>query len=229
MNTTTTMTNPSHTNDSTPTLGRPLRTATVTAAALTTALALADAAIRATGGTPAWDDGSGAAPAVAAAMAVHALAYVMFATVLVLAASPIDAGRRSARVIRRLLVGSLAVLGGGFASLTVFHGAGAAPPVAVEAVTGISFVLTFVLATALGAALLRRPATRLPASLLITIPALVALTIGLAAAGSGWAHPGYAEAALYMGLAALAMTTSCGTARAAAAEPRGHAVTASTS
>lgn len=216
MNATTTMTSASSTTDSTSALRRHLSTAMVTGAALTTGLALADAAVRATGGTPAWDDANGAAPAVVAAMAVHALTYALFATVLVLAASPIDAGRRSARIVRRLLVGSLALLGAGFTSLTFFHGAGAAAPVAVEAVTGISFVLTFVLAAALGAALLRRPATRLPAALLMSIPFLVALTVALAAAGSEWAHPAYAEAALYAGLAALALTTNRDSARAAA-------------
>ena len=187
----------------------------MTAAALTTGLALTDAAVRANGGTPAWDDASGAAAAVVGAMAVHALTYALFAAVLVVAAPAIDDGRRGARIVRRLLVGSLAALSGGFVGLAVYHGAGAAVPVAVEAVTGISFVLTFVLAAALGAVLLRRPATRLCAALLLSIPALIALTAGLAAAGSEWAHPAYAEAALYTGLAVLARTTDRDTAGAA--------------
>lgn len=223
MNATTTMTNPSSTTDSTSALRHRLCTSTVTGAALTTGLALADAAIRATGGTPVWDDASGPAPAVAAAMAVHAVTYALFATVLVLAASAIDAGRRSARIVRRLLVACLAVLGGGFAGLTVFHGAGAAPPVAVEAMTGISFLLTFVLAAALGAALLRRPATRLSGTLLLSIPALVAVTAGLASAGSAWAHPAYAEAALYAGLTALALTPNRVPALSARGDADSHA------
>ncbi|MDP9434411.1 MAG: hypothetical protein M3P93_04130 [Actinomycetota bacterium] len=204
--TVTTITSATNPTRSAPALGR-LVPATVAGAALTTGLALADATVRATGGTPAWDDVTGAAPAVAGAMSVHALTYALFATVLVVAASPIDAGRRSVRIVRRLLAGSLAVLAGGFASLTAIHSARATAPVAVEAVTGISFVLTFVLAAALGVALLRRPATRLPAALLVSIPALVALTAGLAAVGSDWAHPAYAEAALYLGLAALTVRT----------------------
>ncbi len=93
-------------------------------------------------------------------------------------------------------------------------------PAAVEAVTGISFALTFVLSVALAAVLLRRPATRLSAALLVSIPALIALTAGLAAADSDWAHPAYAEAGLYAGLGALAVRTSRNTKTAAARKLR---------
>ncbi len=220
MTATTTITSATNPASRRPALGR-LAPATVASAALTTGLALADASVRATGGTPAWDDATGTPAAVAGAMAVHALTYALLATVLVVAASPIDAGQRGVRIVRRLLAGSLAVLAAGFASLTAIHSAHSTVPVAVEAVTGTCFVLTFVLAAALGVALLRRPATRLPAALLMSIPALVALTAGLAAMASDWAHPAYAEAALYAGLAALALSASRNTTGAAAGTIRG--------
>lgn len=215
---TTTMTTSA--TDSTPALSRRLCTATVGGALLTSGLALSDATIRATGGVPAWDDASGFAPAVVAAMAVHALTYALFAATLAIAASPIDAGRGGPRIVRRLLVGSLAGLAGGFTGLSLMHSAGATAPVAMQALTGVSFVLIFVLAAALGAVLPRRSATRLSKALLLSIPFLVALTAGMAAAGSDWAHPAYAETALYAGLAALALNASRDTAGAAASTVR---------
>ncbi|MDP9434469.1 MAG: hypothetical protein M3P93_04445 [Actinomycetota bacterium] len=109
----------------------------------------------------------------------------------------------SARTPERHEACLMGVLGAGSASLTAMHSTRATSPVAVEAVTGIFFVLTFVLVAALGVALLRRPDTRLPAAMLVSIPALVALTAGLAATASDWAHHACAEAALYLGLAVL--------------------------
>jgi hypothetical protein len=97
------------------------------------------------------------------------------------------------------LLADLAVLAGVFVVGTVLSRF----PGPVEAVAGIAFIVMFLLGAALGACLLRRPGLRLPAILLLAPVVLIPLAMLADSLAPGWAHPGYAETALYLGLALL--------------------------
>src|SRR3712207_3821456 len=68
---------------------------------------------------------------------------------------------------------------------------------------GLSFLLMFVLSVALGLASMRTPQLRTPALVLIGTVPLIGLAIGLGALGTGFGHPAYPEAAVYLGVALL--------------------------
>jgi hypothetical protein len=140
-------------------------------------------------------------------VAINVLLTTLFAlltAVLVQQADRIDRASRAARWIRRPLLADLAVLAGVFVVGTVL----AHYPAPVEMVAGVAFVLMFLLGAALGLSLLRRPDLRLSAVLLAAPLALIPLAILAEALAPGWGHPGYAEAALYLGLASLARSSS---------------------
>jgi hypothetical protein len=98
----------------------------------------------------------------------------------------------------------LAVLAGVFVVGTVL----ADYPAPVEIVAGVAFVLMFLLGATLGLSLLRRPDLRLSAVLLAAPLALIPLAMLAETLTPGWGHPGYAETALYLGLATLARSSS---------------------
>ena len=70
----------------------------------------------------------------------------------------------------------------------------------------------FVFGAVLGALLLRRRYQRLPAILMAAPVAIIPLTFLLYQVAPGWAHPAYAETALYLGLALLGNIRSSATA-----------------
>jgi hypothetical protein len=188
-----------------PTLDARLTAGTVLGAVTLSAFALALAAVRATGGTPPWDESTGAAPAVAAGMVLHSLSYLLFAAVLVAGATQIDGGRRAGRVVRQLLIGAFVVLGAAFAGLTLTSASDVGAPVALEAAAGIGFAAMFLLAFGLGVVLFRQHHTRLPGALLLSIPLLLGLTTAVGVLAPDWAHPAYLETGLYAGTATLAL------------------------
>lgn len=165
------------------------------AAALST-VAVADAVLRAVSDAPPpWDPDGGTWWARAVVDVVHGATYLLLAVLLVSTAAGIDGGRGVVRWLRRALVVDLAVLGAAF----LFG-----PPLGVMdtevmgIVASVGFLLMFVLGTALGVSLIRRPDLRLPAALLIA--SLVLLPLAFL---PGWGHPAFAEAALYLGSALL--------------------------
>jgi hypothetical protein len=117
--------------------------------------------------------------------------------VLVRNASRIDEGSAARRWIRRLLAIDLAVLAVGFVFSYLLDSE------VWGGVAGVTFILMFVLGVVLGATLLRRPDVRLPAVLMVAVVPVIGLTFALAALAPGWGHPGYAETALYLGIALL--------------------------
>lgn len=123
------------------------------------------------------------------ACALHSLSYLLFATVLVAGATQIDGGRRAGRVVRRLLIGALVVLGAAFAGLTLTSASNVGAPVALEAAAGIGFATMFLFAFGLGVVLFRQHHTRLPGTLFLSIPLLLGLTIAVGVLAPDWHTP----------------------------------------
>lgn len=165
------------------------------AVALST-VAVGDAVLRAVSDVPPpWDPDGGTWWAQTVVDVVHGATYVLLAVLLVSRADGIDGGRGVVRWLRRALVVDLAVLGAAFLfgpPLGVMD----SEPLGIVASAG--FLLMFVLGTALGISVGRRPDLRLPAALMIASLVLVPLAFL-----PGWGHPAYAEAALYIGSALL--------------------------
>jgi hypothetical protein len=136
---------------------------------------------------------------------VHGLTYAALVAVLVAQRHRIDAGSAARRWIRRLLVvdfGLLAIMfliGTPFLPRMERAGWGDVS----SATGGISFLLMFVLSVALGVASVRTPQLRAAALTLIGTVPLIGLAIALAALGTGFGHPAYPEAAVYLGVALL--------------------------
>ena len=182
-----------------------LQRAALTGALLTSAIALGDAVWQATSDAPApWTPGEGIGWVARTGEGVHGVTYALLAAALVVAGGRVDAGRRAVRVLRMLLVvdlGLLAIAYCSSAALGVVGGEGV-----VGAVMGVAFIALFVLAVALGVVLLTRRATRVSAAWWLASPvALIPLTV--LAGTVGWAHPGYVETAVYLGLALLGAGT----------------------
>lgn len=152
------------------------------------------------GAVDVWDDNSGQRWVIVAVDVLLVALFALLTAVLVQQADRLDGASRVVRWIRRTLLADLAVLAGVFVVGTVLvH-----YPGPVEAVAGIAFVLMFPLGAVLGVCLVRRPGLRLPAVLLVASAALIPLAMLADSLAPGWGHPGYAEAALYIGLALLA-------------------------
>ena len=173
----------------------------VTGAVLTSAIALSDAVWQATSDEPApWTPGEGVAWLARIGDAVHGVTYALLAAALVHCATRIDACRAAVRWLRRIAVVDLVLLAVSFlysAATGAVGGDGL-----LGAVLGVAFLALFPLAVAFGAVLAARPATRgLPAWVLLATLPLLGLTV--LANAVGWAHPGYAETSVYLGLALL--------------------------
>jgi hypothetical protein len=185
----------------------------VVAAFITSAIALGDAVWQATGDGPApWTPQEGVEWIWRASDAAHAITYALLAALLVHCAGRIDAGRTAVRWLRRMIAVVLAVLGTGYLASAAFgFGSDGLAGAVMGGVVGVAFLALFPLAVALGGVLVGRRETRhLPAWLLVSVVPLIGLTA--LAAAVGWAHPGYVETAVYVGLALL------GTLRRPAAE-----------
>ena len=182
------------------------RVALVGAAAIS-AIALYDAVYVGVTGRPSGvSDQYGLTPIMVIGGLAHGLGYALLAAALAAAGPRIDAGRSVRRWIRWLLEVDLALLAVMFLVGTPFIPAlqrGGWGGI-TSAVGGILFLLMFVLAVALGLASIRRPEPRPAAVVLVATVPLIGVTVALGALGSGFAHPAYPEAAVYVGLGLLA-------------------------
>jgi hypothetical protein len=176
------------------------------AATTVSAVALWDAIHTGLTGRPSgFSDEYGLTPMMIVGGVVHGLTYAALLAVLVVQRRRIDAGSAVRRWIRRLLVvdfGLLAtmfLIGTPFLPLLERAGWGDVS----SAIGGISFLLMFILPVALGLASVRTPQLRAAALVLIGTVPLIGLAAGLAALGTGFGHPAYPEAAVYLGVALL--------------------------
>lgn len=193
---------------------RHLERAALGAAVALSVLSIGDAILRATSATPPpWDDELGTTWGVVSTNLLMTATFGLLAAVLVRNADRIDEGSAVVRWVRRLLAADLAVLACGYVVVSVLG------VEALGAVAGITFLGMFVLGAVLGAVLLRRPDVRLPAALMVAVVPLIPLTFALEAVADGWGHPGYAETALYLGIALLGLATARSTADAGARRP----------
>ncbi|MGC0144843.1 hypothetical protein [Pseudactinotalea sp. Z1732] len=188
------------------------RTATVLAllgAAGISAIALNDAATFAlTGQYSAASDEFGLNPLFVLSGIVHGLAYLAFTAVLHLHRHRVDAGSRFRRVVRVVLSLALVALAAGMlgsTAVSMVQGE-VVDSGALGALAGINFLLMFVGGVMLGFALLRRRELRPAAITLVAIVPAILLVILLAAVGSPWAHPAYAEVMVGFGLAFIGLT-----------------------
>ncbi|MFD2093021.1 hypothetical protein [Blastococcus deserti] len=180
-----------------------LERAALGAAVALSVLSIGDAVWRATSEAVApWDTEGGTTWVVVATNLLMAVTFALLAAVLVRHARRIDDGSAARRWIRRLLAADLAVLASGFVVVNVID------PESVGTVAGVTFLAMFALGAALGAALLRRPDVRLPAALMVAAIPVIGLTFALEALAPGWGHPGYAETALYLGIAMLGLAAA---------------------
>ncbi|TFV67969.1 hypothetical protein E4P40_23890 [Blastococcus sp. CT_GayMR20] len=173
------------------------------AAVVLSVVSIGDAVLRATTDVvPPWDDESTTTWALVTTNLLMMVTFGLLAAVLVRNARLIDAGSGVVRWIRRVFAADLAVLATGYLLVSV------AGSEAFGAVAGIAFLVMFVLGAVLGGALLRRPDVRVPAALMVAPVPIIGLTFALEALAPGWGHPGYAETALYLGIALLGLTTA---------------------
>ena len=194
---------------------RQLERAALGAAVALSVLSVGDAILRATSDTvPPWDDEAGTTWGIVSTNVLMTVTFGLLAAVLVRNAGGIDAGSGVRRWFRRLLAVDLAVLACGYVLVSVLD------PAVAGGVAGVAFLVMFVLGALLGGALVRRTDVRLPAALMLAPVPLIALAFALEAVAPGWGHPGYAETALYLGIAMLALAVAPRT----AGDAREHAV-----
>ncbi len=144
---------------------------------------------------------------------VHGLTYVALAWLLVVQRRRIDAGSRVRTVTRWALTASYLLLLPfflvGVLQVTLTDSTVADLPTLYEVTAGVGFAGMFLSSIVLGFALWRatdlRPASR---TLSLGVLAGIGATIALAVVASDWAHPAYAEAAVYLGTALLALRPS---------------------
>ena len=158
-----------------------------------------------TGRPSGFSDAYGMTPMMIIGEMVHGLTYVALLAVLVVQRRHIDSGSAVRRWIRRLLVVDFGLFATMFLIGTPFLPAieRAGWGDASSTIGGISFLLMFVLAVALGLASVRTPQLRAAALVLISTVPLIGLAIALGALGTGFGHPAYPEAAVYLGVALL--------------------------
>ena len=179
-------------------------------AVLVSAMSIADAVHHGLTGRFLLDDET-AAPAVTIAVsALLAVTFALLAAVLREQAGRIDAGRRTVRWIRRAMQTVLVVLVVVFVGGPVVEGTadGSALHRIIEALGGAGFALMFLVGVVLGAALLRRAQLRPAAALMAAPIVVIPLTLLIATFAPDWAHPAYAETALYIGVALLGYRSS---------------------
>jgi hypothetical protein len=179
--------------------------ATLAAATAVALIALTDAVTHGlTGNYSVFAEG-GPAWAYYGSSAVHGVLYALLTAVLVVNGHRIDAGRGAVRWVRRVLVALLAVLAFSFLLDAVVR---FDAPAWLQGFTTVGFVLGFPVSTVLGVLLLRRPGMRLPAVLLTAVGGGLVLALLLAAVGSDFAHPAYAEALQFFGVTLLGRAAS---------------------
>jgi hypothetical protein len=179
-----------------------LGTAAMISAVLTSAVSIADAVYHGLTGEFLLDPDRNATWVYATVAVLLAVTFALVAAVMAQQALRIDAGSRWVRWVRRFLQADLALMSAGSLTILVEPLVGKATVDQLPgAIGGPSFVLMFVLGATLGTLLLRRPDMRLPAILTAAPLAIIPLTYLLYQVAPAWAHPAYAETALYIGLA----------------------------
>lgn len=177
-------------------------TSAMISAILTSAVSIADAVYHGLAGQFLLDQDRSAAWVNVTVGLLLGVTFALLTAVLTQQACRIDAGSRWVRWVRRFTQADLVLLSVG--SLTIlaepFLGKATIEQVS-GAIGGLSFMLMFVLGAVLGVLLLRRRDQRLPAMLMTAPLAIIPLTYLLYQVAPGWAHPAYAETALYIGLA----------------------------
>jgi hypothetical protein len=191
----------------------------ITAAAIYSAVSLYDAVHHGvTGRGSAFSDEYGMTWATTAGSILAALSFIALAVILVIERGRMDSDSRLRRWVRRLLAVDLALLAAVFGIGIPLRGAlGRGYDAAVGGVAGVAFLAMFLLAVGLGLSLIRIRELRPSAVLLVAVVPALGLMIILGAIGSGYAHPAYAETAVYLGIALLGRRPQIG---AAAPDPR---------
>ena len=192
----------------------------ITAAAIFSAVSLYDAVHHGvTGRGSAFSDEYGMTWATVAGSILSALSFIALAVILVIERGRMDSDSRLRRWVRRLLAVDLALLAAVFGIGIPLMGAlgRGRLDAAVGGVAGVAFAAMFVLAVGLGLSLVRIRELRPSALLLLAVVPAIGLTIILQAMGSAFAHPAYAETAVYLGIALLGRRPQIG---AAAPNPR---------
>ena len=147
---------------------------------------------------------------------VHAFAYAVLAWVLVRERPRFERANRFARVLRYVLIASLAVLAAGFAVLAPVLHIGKVPTTgplgtAWEWIAGIGFAGMILSSLLLGIAVLRNNPLGYGGRLLGLLVPVLAVTVLLGFVAPAWSHPGYIETVIHFGLAltgVLAGTTT---------------------
>jgi hypothetical protein len=179
-------------------------------AAATSAIALSDAIVQGVTGHSVLpsDDTS---PTIMLVSLIHGATYAALCWVLTAEAHRIDAGHRVVRWVRRGLIADLAVMSALFSvgiplstSIFALKNNQMANDI-ISSAGGSTFLAMFALAFAVGVGTVRRAALRPAPYLLIAILPALGLMIGLAALGSGFAHPGYAETLVNFGVGLIAL------------------------
>jgi hypothetical protein len=183
----------------------------VAAAVATSAIALYDAAHHGvTGQYSEFSDDSTVPVLAQVGGVVHGLNYAALTAILVVLARAATT-TRAQRLLSWLLAVALGVLAVSFLVIdpiaAVTGQTSAAPLGAFSNVTGVAFLLMFLLAFLLGLTLRRRPEFRVPAVLLVGVGPVILLTVLAGALGSGFAHPAYVETLVNLGVVLLAVPT----------------------
>lgn len=178
-------------------------------------IALFDAGTKAlTGHLSVFSDDSDVEWLLQTSNAIHGLAYVAMAAVLVLHRRLIVSVNRVAKVAYWLLRGSVTVLAFVFLALAPFLEL-ESMPAAISAVVGVAFLLMLLSAPVLAIAVRRTSALRPGTLLLAAMVPLLALTILLGVLAPVFGHPAYLETALAFGVALLGYRASSHTVSAA--------------
>ena len=177
-------------------------------AALSSGIALTDAVTYGvTGDWGPFSEEAGSTPVLVVGTVLHGLTYLALAQVLVREGPRFAGAGRLARATRWLLLGSLVVLAAAFVTVVPVT-------VAYDVTEGLFYDASGVVSTiaflglilgslVLGLAMLRNGALGVGARLLSLLLPVFAATLLLGWLAPVWAHPGYLETVVYVGLALL--------------------------
>lgn len=187
----------------------PRRALALGSAVLTSGIALTDAVFYATKGRNLLSSDDPAPGGwVVAATIVHGLTYVALVWVLIGGRRLFQHTNRWVRVLRHVLIGSLAVLAVGFVLITPVLQLASVPPThpvaaAWGGVAGLGFGAMILTCLLLGVIDWRGTRLGHGGRVLGLLVPVLALTLLLAAVAPSWAHPAYAETVIYLGVALI--------------------------
>lgn len=193
----------------------------LTGAAVTSGIALFDAATHGLTGEFSWfADDSGVRPAQVFGALAHGLTYVALGFVLIRQTALISGAGRVQAGLHRVLIGSLGLLAAGFLLVAPFlespESAGAVGTV-LSILMSLGFAGMILGSLVLGPLLLRTPGLQIGARVLTAMLPVLGVTILLALTATEWAHPGYLETTLHFGIALLGVDAVRRTGRPASA------------